>query len=242
MKKLMAFAVVSCVAASAFVSCGGSASLKSDEDSVSYAFGMNLGKQLKEDKVIEFNVFLEGLKDSYAGKEKINADEINRIVNEYFNVKLPAKNLDESNKYLAEIEKSNPNVKKTESGLLYEVIVAGDPNVKATKNEDMVKVVYHGQLKDGSVFDSSKDRGDTVEFALNRVIPGWSEGMKLVGKGGKIKLWLPSNLAYGEYGSGNGSIGANEAITFEVDLVDVTSGVATPEAVATEGAQAMSIQ
>lgn len=221
MKKLMTFAVVACVAASAFVSCGGSASLKTDEDSVSYAFGMNIGAQLKEDKVVKINAFLAGLNDAYNGKEKIDQSELNRIVSTYFNEKLPAKNLEESEKFLEEIAK-NPNVKKTESGLLYEVIVAGDPNVKAVNDEDVVKVVYHGTLKDGQVFDSSKERGDTAEFALNRVIPGWTEGMKLVGKGGKIKLWIPSDLAYGEYGAGNGMIGANEAITFEVDLVDVT--------------------
>ena len=231
MKKLMAFAVVACVAASAFVSCGGSASLKTDEDSVSYAFGMNIGAQLKEDKVVKINAFLAGLNDAYNGKEKIEQSELSRIVNQYFNEKLPAKNLEESEKFLEEIA-ANPNVQKTESGLLYEVVVAGDPNVKATKDEDVVKVVYHGTFKDGKVFDSSKERGDTAEFALNRVIPGWTEGMKLIGKGGKIKLWIPSDLAYGEYGSGNGVIGANEAVVFEVDLVDVIPAQAEEEAVA----------
>ncbi len=233
MKKVMALAVVAFVAASAFVSCGGSASIKTDEDSVSYVVGMNIGKQLKEDKVIQIEQFLAGLNDAYKGDTKIEESEINRIMSEYFNVKLPAKNLEEGKKFLEEAEKQ-ANVKKTESGLLYEVIVAGDPEVKATSSEDVVKVVYHGQLKDGKVFDSSKDRGDTVEFALNRVIPGWTEGMKLIGKGGKIKLWVPSELAYGEYGSGNGSIGANEPLTFEVDLIDVTHVEATPEEVSAE--------
>lgn len=220
MKKVMAFAVVACLAASALVSCGGSASLKSDEDSVSYVIGMDIGMQFKDHPAINIAPLIAGIKDAMSDNGKIDADEMGRIVNEYFSVKMPAKNLEESNKFLEDVRKKNSNIKETESGLLYEVILAGDPNVKAANDGDVVKVVYHGELKDGKVFDSSRDRGDTVDLPLNMVIPGWSEGLKLVGKGGKIKLWIPSELAYGQQGAG-GMIGPNEAIVFEVDLIDV---------------------
>ncbi len=234
MKKLMAFAAVACVAASAFVSCGGSASLKTDEDSVSYAIGMDIGMQFKDHPAINLDPLLAGIKDAFAGNEQFESSEIGRIVNEYLTVKLPAKNLEASNKFLEEVQKNNPNIQKTESGLLYEILVAGDQNVKASSDEDVVKVVYHGELKDGKVFDSSKERGDTVELALNRVIAGWQEGMKLVGKGGKIKLWIPADLAYGVQGAGQ--IQPNEAITFEVDLVDVIPA-ATDDAANEEAAK-----
>ena len=75
-------------------------------------------------------------------------------------------------------------------------------------------------MKTGKIFDSSKQRGDTIEFAVNGVIKGWGEGLQLVGKGGKINLWIPAELAYGEQGAG-GAIGPNEALAFEVELIDV---------------------
>lgn len=231
MKKLLAFAVVACVAASAFVSCGGSASLKTDEDSISYALGVNLGMQIKEDPNIRIDALLAGISDTYHGKEKIQQADAGRIINDFFNVKLPAKNLKASQDFLAEVEKNNPNVQKTQSGLLYEVLVAGDQAAKPTSDSDVVKVLYEGLMKDGKVFESSKESGDTVEFALNGVIPGWTEGLKYVGKGGKIKLWLPAELAYGQMGNQmyGGPIGPNEALVFEIDLVDVTPAPAAEE-------------
>ena len=92
--------------------------------------------------------------------------------------------------------------------------------MKATDDRDIVVVHYKGTTDDGTVFDSSYDRGEPAEFPLDRVIPGWTEGMKLVGKGGKITLWLPSDLAYGPRGAGR-NIGPNQALQFEVELLDV---------------------
>ena len=85
--------------------------------------------------------------------------------------------------------------------------------------EDTVKVDYEGKLKDGFVFDSSYERGESIEFPLNGVIPGWTEGLQLVGKGGQITLWIPSELGYGVRGSG--PIGPNAALEFKVELHDV---------------------
>lgn len=88
---------------------------------------------------------------------------------------------------------------------------------KATKDNDEVMVNYKGTLKDGKVFDEN----DSTKFALNRVIKGWSEGMKLVGKGGKIKLYVPSDLGYGVQGNPYGGIAPNEALVFDVEVIDV---------------------
>ena len=105
--------------------------------------------------------------------------------------------------------------------------------------EDIVKVDYEGKLRNGLVFDSSYDRGESIEFPLSGVIPGWTEGMQLVGKGGQITLWIPGDLAYGAHGSGGGAIGPNEALEFKVELHDVkTKAQAEAEAAAAAEAQA----
>jgi len=107
----------------------------------------------------------------------------------------------------------------TPSGLQYRVLRKGTgANPKATSN---VKVNYHGWLDDGKVFDSSYQRGEAIEFGLNQVIPGWTEGMQLVGKGGMIELTIPSNIGYGPRGTPGGPIPPNATLHFLVELLDV---------------------
>ena len=120
-------------------------------------------------------------------------------------------------KFLKENAKRK-EIKVTESGLQYQVIKAGSgpkPNAGST-----VKVHYHGTNIYGQVFDSSIDRGKPIEFPLNQVIAGWTEGLQLCKEGGKIKLFIPSNLAYGPRGAG-GAIGPDETLIFEVELLKI---------------------
>ncbi len=124
-----------------------------------------------------------------------------------------------SAEWLTKIEKKE-GVKKTESGLLYRIDREGN-DVFATADTDTVEVNYEGKTREGKVFDSSYERGESISFALNRVIRGWTEGMKLVGEGGQITLWIPSDMAYGERGAGQ-DIGPNEALEFKVELIKVT--------------------
>ena len=132
-------------------------------------------------------------------------------------------NKEASEKWLAEVEQME-NVVKTESGLLYRIDREGT-GAFATADADVVEVNYEGKTRDGKVFDSSYERGQSISFALNQVIKGWTEGMKLVKAGGQITLWIPSELAYGERGAGE-DIGGNEALTFKVELIKVTPAVA----------------
>lgn len=120
-----------------------------------------------------------------------------------------------SAKWLEEVE-AQKGVVKTASGLLYRIDREGN-DVFATEDSDVVKVDYEGKTRTGEVFDSSYERGEPIAFALNRVISGWTEGMKLVGEGGQITLWIPSELAYKERGSAP-KIGPNEALEFKVEL------------------------
>ncbi len=222
MKKIMFFLAA---AALGMTACGGgSKQIRTEADSVSYALGMDMGRYLQNmDKTMkgQLNVdqVFSAIRDVMKDSPKMSQDTAMNFLREYFNVRMPARAKAESEAFMSEVEKNNPGIQKTESGLLYEIIEPGN-DVKATQNKDAVRVLYEGTLRDGTVFDSSYERGDTAQFTLGGVIKGWSEGLKLVGEGGKIKLWIPSDLAYGQYGAG-GKIGPNEALVFDVQLLEV---------------------
>ena len=234
-----------------------------ERDSVSYALGNDIGFAMTNANLPLQIVWIgEGLQNVFENDARMTQQEVNRYLQNYFLVTLPMQNEEASTKWLSKIEKKS-GVQKTESGLLYKVIDAGDMTVKAADKRGMVKVHCTGRTRTGKVFDSSlfenrpknqqemlkKQFPDTynenkpAEFALNRVIPGWTEGLQLVGKGGKIMLWIPASLAYGPTGSGS-AIGPNEALEFEVELLDVTpyeepapaDSTATAEAPAAEPA------
>ena len=196
---------------------------------VSAAYGYDMGTRLREANIpLQTYWFNKGMVDAAKGESDIDSHRAMMIINEYFSVVLPMQNKQESEAWLAKVEKKR-GVKKTESGLLYRIDRMGDESIKPTAT-DKVTVDYEGKTKDGKVFDSSYERGQTATFPLSGVIPGWTEGLQLVGKGGQITLWIPSELGYGVYGSGSGAIGPNDALEFKVELHDVQSS-ATPESV-----------
>lgn len=231
------FIVMAAAVAVVFSSCGtGGKSVKTDLDSVAYAIGIDLGTQIKaSDSLLNPNLIAKGIIDVFKGRNKMTQDSAKQLIQEYFMVKLPAKKQKAEEEYLVSVPKDNKNAVKLESGLIYEVINPGDESVKAVSDEDVVKVKYVGTFRDGREFDSSK--GDTVSFPLNRVIKGWTEGMKLVGKGGTVKLWVPSELGYGPQGNQQwgGPIGPYEPLVFEVEILDIVPAApaevtsATPE-------------
>ena len=198
--------------------------------SISYDYGYDMGFNLVKAR-IPFQLYWlkkginDGLKEDASDLQLAESQDFMRRA---FTEVIPAKNLERSEKWLAEVEKEK-GVKKTESGLLYLIEREGDVNNKPTA-EDTVIAHYEGTLFDGAKFDSSYDRGEPATFPLNRVIPGWTEGLQLIGKGGKITLWIPSELAYGEQNMS--IIQPNEALKFVVELEDVVK--AEPEVVETE--------
>jgi len=125
--------------------------------------------------------------------------------------------IEKGERFLAE-NKSKEGVKTTASGLQYKITKEGTG--KSPAATDKVLVHYEGKLLDGTVFDSSIKRGEPIAFPLNRVIPGWTEGLQLVKEGGKAILYIPSKLAYGSRGAG-GAIGPDETLIFEVELLKV---------------------
>ncbi len=120
--------------------------------------------------------------------------------------------------FLRENKASNPNIKETASGLQYEITKEGTGN--SPKETDVVTVHYTGKLVDGTVFDSSIERGEPTQFPLNKVIPGWTEGLQLLKEGGKATLYIPSKLGYGEQGAGD-IIPGNATLIFDVELIKI---------------------
>ncbi|TDQ57582.1 FKBP-type peptidyl-prolyl cis-trans isomerase FkpA [Mesocricetibacter intestinalis] len=200
----------------------------------SYALGVLVGMDLKgmteaQQEVIKYDQekLLAGVADGLKGKADLSKDKQLVETLQGVDEKLKAASLakaaeqakqaqEDGAKLTAEFNKKS-GVKKTDSGLLYRIDKAGEgENIKAT---DKVKVHYTGKLPNGKVFDSSRQRNLPAEFRLDQVIPGWSEGLQLVKKGGKIELVIPPKLAYGEQEMGE--IPANSTLYFEVEVLDV---------------------
>lgn len=194
------------------------ASLQDVKDDVDFkrvmaAFNDGLNVSSEEAIDTELQMTQEQMRSAF-----MKFQEIQRQRAEEERQQLMAENAEASAKWLAEIEQME-GVQKTESGLLYRIDREGD-GVQATADEDVVKVNYEGKTREGKVFDSSYERGEPISFPLNRVIKGWTEGMKLVKTGGQITLWIPAEMAYGERGAGQ-DIGPNEALEFKVELLEV---------------------
>ena len=189
---------------------------------VSYSIGINVATSIKSEGLDSINSFYisKGFQDVFENKDlAINIEESNKIIGEYFNKKQDAKNqrLAIDSKIFLEQNKQKDGVVTTESGLQYLILSEGKGN-NPTLN-DNVTVHYHGTLIDGTIFDSSVDRKQPATFPLNGVIPGWQEALQMMSIGSKWKIFIPSELAYGE--SGAGAIGPNSTLIFEVELLSI---------------------
>lgn len=207
---------------------------KSDDEQAAYALGASLGRymenSLKEQEKLGIKLdkdqLFAGVQDAFANKSKLNDADIEKTLQSFeARVKVSAQakmeqeekeNEEKGAKYRASFAKEK-DVKKTESGLLYQVEKKGAG--EAPKDSDTVVVNYKGTLTDGTEFDNSYSRGEPLSFRLDGVIPGWTEGLKHIKKGGKIKLVIPPALAYGK--TGVPGIPANSTLVFEVELLDV---------------------
>lgn len=203
--------------------------LDTREQKVSYGFGLMLGKRMTNDLPdLEVDSFIKGVRDAVGGAAPLMTDaEVSQLLSEYQYEqqqkqmeelqKVSEENKKKGSEFLA-ANKEKEGVVTLESGLQYKVIQEGK-GVQPGPN-DTVKVHYTGTLIDGSVFDSSVERGSPVSFPVNGVISGWTEALQLMPTGSKWQLFIPSDLAYGA--NGNRSIGPNETLLFEVELLEVT--------------------
>jgi FKBP-type peptidyl-prolyl cis-trans isomerase FklB len=200
-------------------------------DKLSYALGLGIGQQLAQmgaGSFLKIEDFAQSISDVLAGKEpKVPHREAQQIVNEYFarqEKKMQAEQAakgkaakEEGEKYLAENAKKE-GVITTDSGLQYQVLRQG--NGRRPTAHDRVKCHYEGFLIDGTVFDSSVQRGEPAIFGLQQVIAGWTEGLQLMQEGGKYRFFIPYKLAYGEGGAGQ-LIPPFASLIFDVELIEI---------------------
>ena len=200
------------------------ANLENELDSVSYSLGVNIGENIKNQfEDISLDNFKAGMKEVLDNEKdpKISGEQATAIIQGYFTKKQGQESesmIEEGRKFL-ETNASKEGVTVLESGLQYEVLAQGD-GINMPKLEDNVTTHYHGTLMDGTVFDSSVDRGEPASFPVNGVIKGWTEALQLMPVGSKWKLFVPYDLAYGERGTGP-QIGPYTTLIFEVELISI---------------------
>lgn len=192
-------------------------------DKVSYALGLSIGNNFQNTGIKNLQVedFMQGLNDVLSEAQPvIGYEEAKQVINEYF-VKLQQEKLN-VNKLAGEeflsINQHKAGVQVLPSGLQYEILTSGSGAKPAAT--DKVKCHYHGTLINGTVFDSSVKRGEPAVFGVSQVIPGWVEALQLMAVGSKWRLFIPSNLAYGEQGAGE-AIEPNSTLIFDVELLDI---------------------
>ncbi len=191
-------------------------------DKLSYALGLSMAQNFKGSGInkIDVNDCADAMRAVYEGTEKkMSFDEAKRVVQQFF-TELEARAGEENQragKQFLEQNAKAEGVKVTASGLQYLVVKEGN-DVKPTA-DDVVTVHYTGKLIDGTVFDSSEQRGEPATFALKQVIPGWTEGLQLMGEGAAYRFFIPSDLAYGAHGTG--PILPHSTLIFDVQLLKV---------------------
>lgn len=210
---------------------------KTDEEKISYALGLNFGMQAGNLPIdVDVDMFVDGVRDALeTGKPAMSREDFSAaldLLQERINKQNNeggchcescnhdcggAEHKQKGNEYRAENAK-NPGVHETASGLQIEHVKEGEG--KSPSASDSVRVHYTGKLIDGTVFDSSVQRGEPIDFPLNGVIPGWTEGLQLMKEGGKAILTIPPDLGYGDHGIG-GTIPPMATLVFEVELIKV---------------------
>ena len=200
----------------------------SASEKVGYSLGFMMAEGNKDAvKDLDLNTFEKGFRDGYEGNESaLTQEQMQQVLMDYqkeqeeqFAKDMQTKateNKTAGTAFLAENAKKE-GVKQTDSGLQYKVLKEGTG--KSPKATDVVEVNYEGKLIDGTVFDSSYERGEPIEFPLNQVIAGWTEGLQLMKEGGKYEFYIPSDIAYGE--AGNAGIEPNSTLIFTVELLKV---------------------
>jgi FKBP-type peptidyl-prolyl cis-trans isomerase len=202
----------------------GKVSLKTEHDTVSYIIGHNIGTNLAGSPMTEVNVqaIAAGMAAAMDEEELFMDPQMaNMLVQEYMQ-KLESAGTEDNLAVGVEFLEENKNrmgVTTTESGLQYEILVEGNgPKPTETSN---VTVHYHGTLIDGTVFDSSVERGEPAQFGVTQVIPGWTEALMLMPTGSKWKVFLPTEIAYGANPRPGGPIESNMALIFEIELISI---------------------
>lgn len=201
---------------------------ETDEQRLAYSLGVTLGESMQADIAdLDIDAFTDGMRDVFEDNELALSEEemMETLIafqersmqeREQEAAEIAQRNLDDGQSFLAE-NAERDGVEVTDSGLQYEVLETGDG--ATPDSNDTVEVNYEGMLLDGTVFDSSFERGEPVSFKVNQVIEGWQEALQLMSVGDSWMLYIPAEIAYGE--NGQGPIGPNEMLTFRVELLGI---------------------
>jgi len=194
------------------------------KEKVSYAIGMSIAESLKSQQLdkLDLNLLKSGIQDVFEGNDlKINPNEANDLIKSYVdeaNNAAYGENKQNGIDYLNE-NKKRSEIQTTESGLQFEILKAAEGD--SPKSTDNVTVHYHGTLIDGTVFDSSVERGSPASFGVHQVIPGWTEALQLMNVGSKYRLHIPQELAYGANPHPGGPIQPFSTLIFDVELLSI---------------------
>jgi FKBP-type peptidyl-prolyl cis-trans isomerase FklB len=198
--------------------------MSTELNNVSYAIGMSIAESLKNQNLTELDatVIAEAINDLMQGKTpRLSAEEANQIIHNHLEEKRSAAfmaNKTEGENFLT-TNKSKEGILETATGLQYEILTEG--NGQKPASTDVVSVHYHGTLIDGTVFDSSVQRGTPASFGVHQVIPGWTEALQLMNVGSKYRLYIPQNLAYGANPHPGGPIQPFSTLIFDVELLAI---------------------
>lgn len=202
--------------------------LETAQEQAGYVIGLELGGTLYPVRdEVDLDAMFEGIRDAVDARDpRVSEQQYMQIMQDLgermqaARAEAARKAAEEGAAFLAE-NAQRDDVQVTGSGLQYQVLEAGEGN--SPSPGDRVRVHYEGSLLSGEVFDSSRERGEPAEFMLEQVVPGWQEGLQLMSRGGRYRLWIPAELGYGEQGAPGGPIGPNATLVFDVELIDIES-------------------
>lgn len=209
------------------VACGDSGTKKSGKlvdsaDSLSYVVGMNIAYNIMQmDSTMRADAVMAGIEDALKGAEKMSLDEGRTYLLAYMNFDVYERVRKYEEQYLKDLAASDGDVVRANSGLTYKVGELGDMGRMISSDRDTIAFTYRATTIAGKEVDSAEERADTLRTQVGRLQDGLREGVKLIGQGGKITLWIPSSMAYGSEGDVEKGIEPNEMLRYEVNIVEV---------------------
>ena len=200
----------------------GNSSISNQSDSLSYVVGMNIAYNIMQmDSPLNPSAVVKGISDVLNGEELLSLDEARTYFLAYMNFGIYERVKQYEEQYLVDLEKSDKDIVRTQSGLTYKVAELGNMSKVATRDRDSVAIAYRASRLSGEEVDPANDRKEVTRESVGKLIPGLKEGVKLIGEGGKITLWIPSALAYGSAGDAKKGIKANEMLRYELEIKEV---------------------
>ncbi len=205
--------------------CGGgrgSSNMVDSRDSLSYVIGMNIAYNIIQmDSTINRDVVVAAIDDALRGKERFSLEEGKTYLLGYMNYEVYERVRNYEEQYLADLAASDGDVVRMPNGLTYKVSALGDMNLTVGTERDTVAIIYRATNLAGEEVDLKAERQDTLRTRVDRLIRGLRDGVRIVGQGGSLTLWIPSSMAYGSAGDSEKGIKANEMLRYEVQVVEV---------------------